>query len=387
LLTNTRVEVFLLASNFKEQGGWDSVTFKTYKNQSGSTTVVNTQVGYTDVNYKSTFGHTIPGFKKRLRDGDLLPHTSFEQYEHTGHCEYHFTWRRSSWPGTGDKQWTDPVGGNAQSIFGPSIESCRLLCNEHGEDHAYYVQAAAAKLATAGWDALTFLSELRKTIAMFMDVGHKLRRLMNGKPPGKPWDLWLEGRYGWRTLLLDLRELDEALHKLDVSREISSERTGSSQIWNSNAVSSSSSVVWTQTIEDNNLYSLSTRGAVSARIKLARFQFNPLLTAWETVKFSFVVDWILSVGSSLAALSFLALQKEYTASFGYKLSVEREFRVTAVAKSGFIVDDYTNLTTAQVNYTTRIPTTVSFIPRFKLKIDGAKIIDLMSLISQALLRR
>jgi hypothetical protein len=374
----------------KTEGGYSpsNYTLKRRVNGGAEQTVSVSTDRYSAANYRLTRGVTTPGFKERMRRGDLIPHTAFEQYEQTGQGKYQYDWQVTTYPSSGTREWTTPVAGVAQAAFGPSLAACLEILNDRSPDPAYYVQLAASNLATGGFDALTFLAELRRVISMFLSLGDKLLLLIRTRPPGTAWDLWLEARYGWRTLYLDLKDLEEALSDLDEARSISTERAGSTMTWTDSTISTNtSSPTWTLTTNNTVTYSLGIRGCVAAKIRIPKFQFNPLVTGWELLRFSFVIDWFLSIGSAIGALSFLAMQREYTASYGYLLTADRSTSITAAAKPGYIVNNYLYDVTGHTKLTSRVPTTVSFIPQIKVRLNVTRVIDMVALILQSLNRR
>lgn len=373
----------------KEEGGYTPLIFSLKKRLStGSETVTPVTNRVSAYNYRWMRGFTTPNFQRKMRLGHLIPHTKFEQYVQHGTGGQVYDYKTSSYPSSGFREWFDPgQGGVATHYFGPNIGSCRTIIDESDSDPSYYVQAAASRLATAGFDASTFLAEFHKVVSMFMQVGSKLTSILKAKPPGTPWNLWLEYRYGWRQIIFDMKNLESALNDLDGARQLSTERAGGITTWSDNWVAVESPTTWVRTEVTDFSYSLSTRGCVAALIQVPRFQFNPLATGWEIVRFSFVIDWFLNVGQALGAFSFLMMQRSYTASFGHRLTVDKTVKATAVAKPGYVITAYELNCSSTTEYVRRIPTTVSFIPRFKLRLDVTKVLDLVALLMQFTLRR
>jgi len=231
----------------------------------------------------------------------------------------------------------------------------------------------------------------------FIDVAKKLRYVVLPKrPPKFHWrkywkkftSEWLSVRYGWRPLLYDLEDLNTAIKTLREEQEVKrySEHSGTKY-----------TTMHYETAENQWSYfkvfhvittkvTTRIRGTVAADIEVPALQFNPLQTGWEIIPFSFVLDWFLRVGQTLSAISFLAREKAYTASKGFRLEVERDY----TAESG----DYTSsfgsglgfeqTGSSRATLEVRTPCPIPYHPHFVLKINNLKVIDLVALILQRL---
>lgn len=366
----------------KESGGFSTNAYSKYfKPNGGSASVVGSGTAYTQVNYMKTVGFNTPNFHSRLARGELLPFTSFNQFSLIGFGESLYDITDPS----GNRTWYSPNAGPVQSYIDvPEQELTDLMTGETQQ----YVQQAAAKIYNSSFDALTFLAELHKTIAMFSAIGQKLLRMLNSKPPDVPWNLWLEGRYGWRILVYELEALRKACAGLNSERKRFSERCGSVQYWSSSTVSGPTSnghVLITDSLTKD--YKLSLRGSVVADIEIPNFSFNPVLTAWELLKFSFVIDWFIGVGQALSALSFLTFTTNYAAAGGMRLDCTLTHTTTVSPLPGFIINQFRRSAETKAYLISRVPTSVSSIPQLKVKLNVSKIIDLLALLAQALLRR
>lgn len=358
---------------------------------------------FVEQSYRRTHGVCTPNFHARQKAGELLPHTYFEQFESssfaTGSFDYH-----ADIPGSSTNAWFEYVSPNIPSFFFSGDPGKRFWLREdevkaylEDREFTYDVQKAAARIYTQGHDSLTFLAELAKTRQLFANIVKgmlgfkpKLSKLkpqtVNGikSIPGK----WLEARYGLRPLLYDLNDLQDAMENMRSERKRYSERSGSS--YSNNSVSTISTTPdatygrWLDYITTDTVI-IGTRGSVQADIQPANFQFAPILTAWELMPFSFILDWLVNVGQSLAAIHFLTLNSQYVASGGLQCRVER--RVERVWHSGSM----TGFTKANGYglgvYSTRIPTSVSSIPQVRARLDAFKIADLLAIIYQLFNRR
>lgn len=340
--------------------------------------------------YLSTEGWDIDNYHARKKRGDLLPHTPFTQVEYTAERE-------------STSMYDVTVGNSRQTIeqwIGVSGKETSYLDEMDYDlpDLHYFVQSAAANIYSSGHDTLTFLAELKQARRMFERLVPRfvetLQRILRDAKLSN-WkaltmtlsNLWLEGRYGWRTLVMDLEDLSEVLQNIDEKRKRYSERSGTSftDITSDSGtrVHGETQTSWIRTIS----YDISVRGSVTADISPPKFAFNPVTTAWELTRLSFVIDWLLDVGQALESLSFLALSSEHTASIGYNVDKRVDIACTledAPGGTAYTVDGGTSTYTSKHVWTSRSPTTVSSIPHLKLRLNAWKVVDLLALIRQAL---
>jgi hypothetical protein len=250
-------------------------------------------------------------------------------------------------------------------------------------DLSYLVQQAAAAIYSRGFDALTFLAELKQLRQMLSGVASKLNNLTRGVSPGRIHNLWLEGRYGWRTLRYDVEDFVEYLGEVNEGRkrfrasrgfDISGSESGYVESTASGLVlGDSTDFSWTG----------SARGTVIADIDVPELAFNPLTTAWEVARLSFVVDWLLNVGQALEATSFLLLSQRHEQAVGYKIEFDLAFqrRLSGVTGSQIVYGCFADAS-ARASVTKRDPVSVGVLPHLRLRLDTWKIVDLLALILQ-----
>lgn len=341
------------------------------------------------ISYIKTTGQTIPNFKRRSRNGELLPHTYFRQFRLSGSGEAYYNVTRVDSSGTPTTNWEEGLwlADEGQAPW-PSEALLESYINQSTD---FYVQAAAARVYSQGHDTLTFIVELRKIKELFASTLKRLiealadpRRGINLREISKDWLSW---RYGWRTLIFDLNDLNDAIKSLDDKRTRFSERAGSSST--SEYISTSSGSFSSSYFEDviTDVVTLSLRGSVTADFAPSNFQFNPVQTAWELLPWSFVIDWIVSVGQAISALSFLTFSQNYAASGGTQVQLVRTYERRPTSwKAGytFSSNNYWRKYTALATLQTRVPTSVPVLPQLKVRIDDLKVLDLIALLIQAL---
>lgn len=359
---------------------------------------------YTDFDISHMRGANIIGFRKLKRDGALLPETPFTQYFAKGKLEPCTYAIRTVTPPTSDYVIQN-YGISGAGSFGTTYEAygqqVPTWCRSESEleelvdwdEASYWRQKAAARLYNSGHDTLTFLAELHKVRNMFLSRARRLADTRN-RPiekhlKDKPGD-WLESRYGWRTLLFDLEDLNKALTTLGARMSRVSERTGGKTSWSDEssspythtAVSGSVTRMWTTTIQ--------YRGHITADFSPSSFRFNPITTAWELLPYSFIIDWFIGVGQSLEALSFLTLSNDHTSSFGVRVDVEEKWVGTVSPRGPTYISS--PKASHDVNWTAeasfvlvrRVPGPVSSIPQTKLRLDTWKVFDLLAILYQKL---
>lgn len=279
------------------------------------------------------------------------------------------------WIKTGE--WIPGVAYN-QLSYGNLLNTASTL--EQGLNSQPMVQACAAKIYSQGHDTLTFLVELRKTAALFKNLTSKLKNLLDlSKAAGN----WLEFRYGWRILYYDILDIQRVLSNLDDTRKRFSDRVGQGQTEISVSTvpytdgGVKGDVVVTDTIHT------SIRGAITADLEPPKFQFNPAVTGWEVIKFSFIIDWFISVGTWLESLSFLAVSSNYVAAGGTLVTIDRDVRCeNFVTYNGHVNHgtlDPGGPYSVSVTKITRTPTTVPLRPYANIRLDALKVVDLVAL--------
>lgn len=363
-------------------------------------------------NYLISTGVHTPHFKARQLRGELMQFTFWEQFafasEFTG--ELNITATRTS---DNHQKGLTTVGawGSPQVGYGngPNWASeakygeLKLLVDALGGDD-YLIQQAAASIADQGWDVLTFTAELGKTRTLFSKVAVKLGNLRKLFRPRRArelyndylqaYKLWLEGRYGWRTLIYDLDDLYEAVNRIGKvmpdrqSRSLVGPRIANEDI--TNYPEDVANWMFTFDVTDTEVYEVEKVGRVAGDIKFDSLQTNLLVTGWELVPFSFVADWVISIGKAISAASFIANATDHTSSIGYKVTRNFTQVKEVVPKPGDGTWTFEGSGYIQWMYESsmviRVPKPIPVVPQFRLNIDGMKIIDLIALIHQSVPR-
>jgi hypothetical protein len=337
------------------------------------------------IDYYYHQGEDTVDFHKRKKRGELIPYTRWTQTRIVGtttsqedKCKY------------SDGRWNfTPEGSFREFQFymaSALTDLPSLLDLDRKAD--LYVDACASTIYREGWDTLTFLAELHKVVRMFRTFVPSLLKLADS--PKELSKTWLEGRYGWRILMYDLMDINEILTSVDVNRTRFKARTGGSLAWSKSHHTTNVSSGWgTRNYLYEDSAEISLRGSIIADIKPPKFAFNPIVTAWELIPFSFVIDWVVTIGTWLESLSFLVLQKAHTASYGYHIDFKRTLTDSYISnyKSGWSQADISAEASMKGYMTVRVPTTVSKLPSLDLDLSWLKVADLLALFHRFLLRR
>lgn len=360
------------------------------------------------------YGQRIVDYRARKASGELLPHTAFLQHRAEGTAEgyqnIYETWGSGYWRRSIINNFVASLPNHSKSPFmGDTSVVLPYYYIDVEEalgyaDESYLsglIQEAQSSIYSSGHDTLTFISELHKVRDLFAKIAERhIRRILSNQASSnrtlkreafrrlknKPGE-WLEARYGWRTLLYDLKDLHGAILTMDDHRKRWSQRAGFSQSGVSVVPSTETSTyIGSYVFNTTTEWEVSYRGSVVADISPPQFAFNPVTTAWELLPWSFVIDWLIGIGTWLNSLSFLTLSNGHVSSGGYQVRLRRTLDrrvlswkvVAGVTYSGVRELQYEMNTITQK----RIPMSASYLPAIRLKLGLAKVVDLGALIYQ-----
>jgi hypothetical protein len=337
-----------------------------------------------DLNHERSTGQCTKDFRKRQKSGELLPMTYWKQYKVAAKRRGSYYVRYDTDPNSG---FTNQIIGDAwqnPTMPNPVLGEEGLLALIDHERVAYEVQRCWANAYNRGWDALTFIGELRETLAMFRGVAGRVIGLANR---WKLESIWLEGRYGWRTLLFDIQDIIKAINNVNDGLQRFKETTHSNDEWTEDLTSSygfwsGEDGIWEQV--GSVVTRISYRGTAVVDLDPPNVAFNPLTTAWELTKFSFVVDWLIDVGQYLESLSALAISAGGTSAGGVKIERSLFCQGSWETKGPHSSGDCTSECTSVEDLTLRLPQSPSLRPLIRWRVTGWKIADLLALLTQIL---
>lgn len=181
--------------------------------------------------------------------------------------------------------------------------------------------AAAAKAAGEKWDVLTLIAELKSTVETIRDWGLLLSKRLNyvfGRHRSirtmRDYDAflrggWLSARYGLRPIVYDIISAIEAFNKLGkelayvTGRALETQRDR--RTVTETAMQDGQGV--TKTVRSERWLTRSYRSVAYVGLDVEDelsniIQFDPELTAWETIPFSFIVDRFIDFGAYISTI-------------------------------------------------------------------------------------
>lgn len=192
-------------------------------------------------------------------------------------------------------------------------------------------QDALAAARTKSWDFLTFLAEFHETKELIRNVATRVaKRAAKIYSRGRPatvsamQDMWMEYRYGWRLLAYDIEDMNGAISRLvDGYPEVfksskqyleplsSTSSTARKDVlyWrNANTVSSMSCNCSTDLKTEVKIYNR-VKAGVAVRNEGRGLSFaDPLVTAFDIIPLSMILEWFTNIGDLIAAWSPFATQ-------------------------------------------------------------------------------
>lgn len=273
------------------------------------------------------------------------------------------------------------------------------------------LQEAYSRAQHDGWDALTFVAEFQSTLELFHGarsryeklyttfadkVFSKTRRLRGHEASQAISSIWLEMRYAWRPLLFDLQDIHEALERLANGVETPLQRaygvkedSSSLSQFGSGAftgpLGSGLAAGFLPTYSRVSMASTSAHASVGLKVKAsAVYSADPLVTMWELIPFSFIMDWFVSIGAALSAFSpFAGGNLQYSGIGLTRVSTVTESFSLQVATPTWVYD-FGSTTPSVLTTTTEIyqryekqPTPVIGLD---INLDMFKLLDLLALI-------
>jgi len=279
------------------------------------------------------------------------------------------------------------------------------------------VTDALARARSKGFDVLTFMAEFRKTMNLVKQfrkrtlqradrVSNHIERLSKGKrsqanlsPAAAFAETWLEARYGWRQIAFDLEAITEAFYKLKNStspliRGYASETNVATNTYKTVSMSktvrmyekyktgySGGYAAYSHTQE---LHHETRAGVVLEALIDDITSFDPLVTGWEVVPFSFIIDWFFNIDRIIAAYSPFASEQLKGAWVSLKATTVNKTVVTP-GNGGSSNFDYTysgspsfELHTEKYTYERKLADPTAELA-FRVNLDSLKVTDLASI--------
>lgn len=215
---------------------------------------------------------------------------------------------------------------SGQSVWSPSRRKPLLTMDgaiqaqKKSEARDAAVQAAHANVDVSSMLAGATLAESRKTIDSFVSIGGRLMtivrdaRRLNIKGlqrqlrPSELADRYMELRYAVRPVIYDANGLVHAMSQNRAYDRFTARGSGSATYKTEDTIEDVE-VAWgvLADVKRTLQYTVSARAGVLTHVEYSNtnvFGVDQLAeTAWELMPFSFIVDWFVNVGQSIAAAS------------------------------------------------------------------------------------
>lgn len=257
------------------------------------------------------------------------------------------------------------------------------------------IESATAK-CVAGYDVGTALAELAPTLAAFGKVGASLRALLAAIfAKDEPYDLifkplhasnvWLELRYQWRTLIADVKQLSEALASISKPKFPRQRNRAGASFAKTLTKTLSGSHWWGPwTASTRTDVNINVRGNAIFECENSGFFINPVVTAWQLTRLSFVIDWFANVTRWLQAWTTELLYDGYTWG-SYRATVRHTsaFTFTGNANGNTTSPPFSEAFESTLVLNCRFPSGLSAFPSgLRCDLSNFQVIDMVALFLQ-----
>lgn len=330
-------------------------------------------------------GLDTPNFHSRKKRGELLPYTPYKNFRTSGGNSAGAMWYRHKTSNSGGG-WCEPGNPIPNTWTMTDAKFCtysqaQSLVNNQVEN--LLDQAASAIYSKNSMDGLTFAAELTKTLQLFAQFP---KRLIEFLKPGMRGGLpitWLEYRYGWRILWYDIQSFLRAHKRIGDLRTRFTERVGYNDVQPPSIVSTN--------INDLNIlfgrYDITTQVTYSRRGTITvdteginPFQAQPLVTAWELIPYSFIIDWVIGIGDYLSAASAQLAITGYAGASSVKARITKTIKVTTTSINSSYNGEYWQYGDSVSEIIVRVPAVFKLHPSINIDLDSQKLIDLIFLL-------
>lgn len=291
------------------------VTYSTTRPDKLERPVPTVSRNYRRSDLESMTGVSSPGYFKAKREGKQLPVNPYTCARHSFTESAGFAAYQCLRSKTGSARYAEswfaatgfPISQPVTGIPYPAVPNANSALTK-----------AIANLRGDLWDIGTAAAEFGKTVRMITNVATSLRRAQNlvlqamgarrrgsNLSPREFLDefsrLWLEGRYGWRPLYYDMLAAQEAYERLGGSLVV---KRGAGKLETSRESTALSALAGPVQVRRTTVAKRMARGFCGGQLDLSRpVSIDPLVTGWEVIPYSFVIDWFVNIGTNVQAYS------------------------------------------------------------------------------------
>lgn len=320
-------------SRSRHRGSYYDSTITGYSEVSGSRTPINLTYANRQGSIEEMWDIVTPGFKRRSLNGEIFNNQCYigKEKRIPSHASI-VMWN----PGTATKfvyngDYLAAIYPSYTMTVGWTINTDGIVAEAITKAHAGVTQGNAALAVTIAERRKT-LSMIETRVTQLRDIARAIRNRdsksllrLTGTGAGnkrfakrmqnktvKTSQLWLEYRYGWTPLVMDVNGLIKALqsgkYPRYTSRGYAAKSASTKNDWTESSWGNgnggqpwSMSDATTESVSARAyvLYTISDEFLKANRLGLA----DPLGSAWELVPWSFVVDWFVNVGDWLQSIT------------------------------------------------------------------------------------
>lgn len=348
-------------------------------------------------------GETTPNFYERKRRGELIAPTTYNRWDYIwSSSPYESQYASQTYVCGSCNSWTHHHPQQAQKLlnpvtFGGALPSMGEFSTPEIDWNPLLIEALAD--VAPNFDLLTTLAEAHQTVDLIVNAHKRWRGLFKQarrggfETPKAAANAWLEWRYGWQILYLDIKNISDLLSQPFKHRIVSGQaKLRNDQKYTLERVASQYAD-WvplgpnylTRTANHNIDRKIAYRARVDVLVEpqSPNWLVSLPVTLWEKTAFSFVADWFVNIGNLLRAWSVLCHAKGLVSSIStYDEIVVDTFEdyggtgagIHSASGSGYGYEKYV----AKTRNKGWIPL---LLPSFTVKLTSKRIADAIALIT------